>query len=172
MSKQQSRQEHFRTTIAGTEKGRAYIALPFDPAVAWGQRGRYYVAGTINGFKFRGRLDNSGNGYFLPLGPVWRRDAGLHTGDAVDVLIADEHPPREGLAPDVAAALDAEPEAGRFFDALAGFYRRGYLRWIDATKRRPEVRAARISELIELLKAGRRQRPRRPASGIPGERSL
>jgi hypothetical protein len=39
------------------------------------------------------------------------------------------------------------------------FYRNAYLRWIDATKRRPEVRAARIAETVELLKAGVKQRP-------------
>ena len=38
-------------------------------------------------------------------------------------------------------------------------YRRAYLRWIDATKRRPELRAARIAELIDLLKAGKKERP-------------
>ena len=81
-------------------------------------------------------------------------------GDTVEVVLVDEHPPREGLAADVSAALDAEPGAGRFFDALASFYRRNYLRWIDATRRRPDVRAARIAELVELLKAGRKQRLR------------
>ncbi len=150
----------FRATMDGTGKGRAYVMLPFDPAQIWGERGRYYVAGTINGTKFRGRLDHSAKGHFLPLGPAWRRSAGLGPGDEVDVEIVDEHPPRAGLAPDVSAALDASDEAGRFFDALASFYRKNYLRWIDATKRRPDIRAARIAELVELLKAGRRQRPR------------
>jgi hypothetical protein len=42
---------------------------------------------------------------------------------------------------------------------LAQFYRRAYLRWIDATKRRPEQRAQRIAEVIQLLEAGRKQRP-------------
>ena len=109
--------------------------------------------------KIRGRLDQSAKGHFLPLGPACRRDAGLRLGDAVEVVLVDEHPPRQGLATDVSAALDAEPEAGEFFDALASFYRKNYLRWIDATKRRPDVRAARIAELVELLKAGRKQRP-------------
>lgn len=154
-----TRQRRFRATIDGTEKGRAYVALPFDPAALWGDRGRYYVAGTVNGMKFRGRLDQSGKGHFLPLGAAWRNCAGLQPGDPVEVVIGDEHPPREGLAPDVAAALDADPEAGRFFDALASFYRKNYVRWIDATRRRPEVRAQRIAELVHLLKAGRKQRP-------------
>jgi hypothetical protein len=33
------------------------------------------------------------------------------------------------------------------------------MRWIDATKRRPDERAARIAEMITLLEAGVKQRP-------------
>jgi hypothetical protein len=160
MAASETGQKRFRAKIAGTEKGRVYIPLPFDPAKVWGVRGCYYVAGTINGTKIRGRLDEFARGHFLPLGPAYRRCSGLRPGDVVDVVLMDEHPPRQGLAADISAALDAEPEAGEFFDALASFYRKNYLRWIDATKRRPDVRAARISELVELLKAGCKQRPR------------
>ncbi len=160
MSVKQINQKHFRATIDGSEKGRAFVVLPFDPAELWGARECFYVAGTINGKKFRRRLDQSAKGHFLPLGPAWRRDTGLHPGDAVEVAIWDEHPPREGLSPDVAAALDADPEAGRFFDALASFYRKNYLRWIDETKRRPDVREARIAEFVQLLRSGRKKRPR------------
>ena len=59
----------------------------------------------------------------------------------------------------MAAALEAAPDAAAFFDSLAQFYRRGYLRWIDATRRRPDLRAARIAEMVEFLKAGHKQRP-------------
>jgi hypothetical protein len=45
-----------------------------------------------------------------------------------------------------------------FFDTLAQFYRKAYLRWIDATTGRPEVRAARIAEVVDLLAAGIKQR--------------
>jgi hypothetical protein len=51
-------------------------------------------------------------------------------------------------------------QAGAFFDSLAQFYRKGYLRWIDATKRRPDVRAERIAEVVRLLNAGVKERPR------------
>ena len=44
--------------------------------------------------------------------------------------------------------------AKEFFDALAQFYRRGYLRWIDGTTRRPEVRRERIARMVELLESG------------------
>ena len=59
----------------------------------------------------------------------------------------------------MAAALAARPEAREFFDALATYYRKGYLRWVDATRRRPDVRAARITEMVELLAAGHKERP-------------
>jgi hypothetical protein len=151
--------QRFRATIDGTGKGRVYLALPFDPAGVWGERARYHVRGTIDGRPFRGAAEPFAKGHLLALGPAYRRDTGLSPGDEVEVVLEIEGPQREALAPDLAAALEAEPEAGRFFDALATFYRKGYLRWIEATKRRPDVRAARITELVELLKAGHKQRP-------------
>ena len=48
----------------------------------------------------------------------------------------------------------------RFFESLATFYRTGWLTWIDATKRRPEVRVERIAQMVELLSLGHKQRPR------------
>ncbi|MGH9266695.1 MAG: YdeI/OmpD-associated family protein, partial [Acidimicrobiales bacterium] len=59
--------------------------------------------------------------------------------------------------------LEADPAAGAFFDGLAQFYRKAYLRWIDATTRRPDMRATRIAEVIDLCRAGVKERPR-PAS--------
>jgi len=69
-------------------------------------------------------------------------------------------PQRGDLADDIAAALAADPAAGAFFDTLAQFYRKAYLRWIDATTRRPDLRAARIAEVADLLAAGIKERPR------------
>ncbi len=150
----------FEAKIRGSEKGRAYLVLPFDPAEAWGAKARYHVRGTINGKDVRGALEQFSEGYFLPLGPAYRRGTGLDLGDAVTAMLEPEGPQSGALAPDIAAALDAEPEAARFFDGLATFYRKNYLRWIDATKRSPEARAQRIAELVKLMKAGEKERPR------------
>ena len=76
----------------------------------------------------------------------------------MDAALIPEGPQRDDLAPDIAAALDATPEAGAFFDSLAQFYRKGYLRWIDATKRSPAIRAERIAEMVRLLEKGVKQR--------------
>ena len=149
----------FQGKLEGTEKGRVYLVLPFDPQQVWGPRPRYHIRGTINGRDVRGALEQFSKGYFLPLGPAYRRRADLHPGDLVTARLAPEGPQSGSLASDIAAALEAEPEAARFFDGLATFYRKNYMRWIDATRRSPEVRAQRITEFVELMKAGKKQRP-------------
>jgi hypothetical protein len=153
-------EQRFRATIGGSEKGRVFISLPFDPAGVWGARLRYHVRGSINGRDFRGVVEEAGNGHILALGPAWRRHMGLAPGSEVSVVLTIEGPQRDALAPDIAAALDAEPEAAEFFDSIAQFYRKGYLRWIDATKRSPEIRAQRIAAFVKLLKAKQKERPR------------
>jgi uncharacterized protein YdeI (YjbR/CyaY-like superfamily) len=81
-------------------------------------------------------------------------------GADVVAEFAPEGPQRRDLADDVAAALEADPAAAAFFDTLAQFYRKAYLRYIDATVRRPDLRPARITEVVGLLGAGVKQRPR------------
>ena len=160
MPRKNTPEQSFQASLEGTEKGRVYVVLPFDPDEIWGSRTRYHVRGTINGAGVRGALEQFGRGYFLPLGPAYRRGAGLKPGDPVTVTLIPEGPQSEALAADIAAALAAEPEAARFFDGLPTFYRKNYLRWIDATRRSPDVRAQRIAELVGLMKAGKKERPR------------
>jgi uncharacterized protein YdeI (YjbR/CyaY-like superfamily) len=87
-------------------------------------------------------------------------DAGIEVGSEAVVELAPEGPQRGDLAADVVAALEANPAAGAFFDTLAQFYRKAYLRYIDATTRRPDLRAARIAEVAGLLADGVKERPR------------
>jgi len=148
----------FRGRVEGAVAGRAWIPVPFDPANAWGRRDRWHVAGTIDGKKYRGIVEPGGGNHIMMLGPAWRRDNGTAPGDLVRVVMAIEGPQRETLAPDVARALKANPAAARFWDSVAQFYRKGYLRWIDATKKRPDERARRIAEVVRLLAAGCKQR--------------
>lgn len=41
-----------------------------------------------------------------------------------------------------------------FFQSVAPFYRKNFLRWIDQAKR-PETRAGRIAEMVKMLEEGR-----------------
>jgi uncharacterized protein YdeI (YjbR/CyaY-like superfamily) len=102
----------------------------------------------------------AGGGWVLTLALNRLRGIGVAVGDDVIIELAPEGPQRGDLADDIAAALEASPAAGAFFDTLAQFYRKAYLRWIDATTRRPDLRAARIAEVVDLLAAGIKERPR------------
>jgi len=136
------------------------IIMPFDPDEAWGAKATHPVSGTVDGRRIRARLAPADGGWVLTLAGKRLLGMGVAIGDAVSVELAPEGPQRGDLADDVAAALAASPAAGAFFDTLAQFYRRAYLRWIDATSRRPDVRAARIAEAVDLLAAGIKERPR------------
>ena len=153
------RSTRYTTTLVDAGRGRVFVPVPFDVDAAWGAKSRHHVAGTIAGRDFRGVVEVHPLGRGVVLGPTWCRDRAVGAGQEVEVVVHPEGIQRSDLAPDVAAALEAAPGAGAFFDSLAQFYRNAYLRWIDATKRRPDVRAARIAEVVDLLKAGHKQRP-------------
>jgi len=150
----------FTATVVADAKRRVLVPIPFDPDEVWGHKLAHRVAGTIDGMPVRAVVEPFGAGDAIVLGAAWRRDCGVSPGDEVAVVLTPEGPQRADLAPDIVVALDAEPAAGAFFDSLAQFYRRGYLTWIDATKRSPEERANRIAEMVRLLKAGHKERQR------------
>jgi hypothetical protein len=154
------RAQRFGAVVAAGPRGRAVIVVPFDPDEVWGTKAEHPVGGTIDGQRIRGRVVRDGGGWTFTLGPMWIRDAGVAVGGSVTVELAPEGPLRGDLADDISAALAASPAAAAFFDTLAQFYRKAYLRWIDATAGRPEVRAERIAQVVELLAAGVKQRPR------------
>ena len=151
--------QRFATTLI-TEGRRVVLPVPFDPDDGWGCKDEHHVRGTVDGVDVRGVIEPLDSGRGLVLGPAWRRDRHLDAGDHVDVMLEPEGPQRDDLADDLAAALAANPAAGAYFDSIAQFYRRAYLRYIDATKRRPDERAARIAEVVELLAAGTKERPK------------
>jgi Bacteriocin-protection, YdeI or OmpD-Associated/Domain of unknown function (DUF1905) len=161
------RVQRFDAHVTSDSGGRAVVAIPFDPDATWGAKAFHPVGGTIQpaaggscGRRLRGRVTPDGGQWVFTLNPMWMRDTGVALGDEVIVELEPEGPQRADLADDIASALEANPAGGAFFDTLAQFYRKAYLRWIDATTRRPDVRAARIAEVVELLAAGIKERSR------------
>ncbi|MEV6448564.1 YdeI/OmpD-associated family protein [Amycolatopsis sp. NPDC051716] len=152
--------QRFRAAVTAGPRDHAVIAVPFDPDKTWGAKANHPVGGTIDGRQVRGRLSPADGGWLLTVTPMWLRDTGVTIGTEVTVELAPEGPQRQDLAEDVAAALADNPAAAAFFDTLAQFYRKAYLRWIEATTRRPDLRAARIAEVVDLLAARVKQRPR------------
>lgn len=143
-------------TVIKKSGARAWIELPFDPNQVWGVKQRHYVTGSVNGCQVRGALELAGEHYVLALGAVWRRDNGLDVGAQVAVSLLPEGPQADTMPEDINAALEASPAAQAFFQSLATFYRRNYMRWIEGA-RRPETRLKRIAEMIKRLEAGQRE---------------
>jgi hypothetical protein len=154
------RVQRFDALVAAGPRGYGVIAIPFDPDQVWGTKAQHPVGGTIDGRHVRGTISFSERGWVFTVSPMWMRDAGVAAGTGVTAELAPEGPQRADLAEDIAAALAANPAAAAFFDTLPQFYCKAYLRWIDATTRRPDLRAARITEVVDLLAAGIKQRPR------------
>jgi len=152
------RTQRFSAVVAAGPGGRAAIVVSFDPDEVWGAKAGHPVSGTVDGKRVRVTLAPSDSGWAFTLSPSRVADMGLVTGSEVIVELAPEGPQRADLAEDISAALAANPDAAAFFDTLAQFYRKAYLRWIDATTRRPQVRAARIAEVVDLLAAGIKER--------------
>ena len=150
------RVQQFRAQVIADSRGHAVIAVPFDPDEAWGAKAVHHVNGTVNGCRVRVTIAPGDRGWAFTLNPR----LGLAVGSAAVVELAPEGPQRGDLAGDISAALAANPAAGAFFDTLAQFYRKAYLRYIDATTRRPDLRAARIAEVVGLLADGIKERPR------------
>lgn len=148
--------QRFTTTLR-VQGARIAVPIPFDPNDAWGERERHDVTGTVAGHPIRGPLKQESEGFILPVGPAWRRDAGLDLSAEVEVELSPEGPQVVELAEDLREALQAHPEARVFFESLATFYRKNYIRWVESAKR-AETRSARLAELITLLQAKQRQR--------------
>lgn len=113
-----------RFTATATARGKGVVVrVPFDPDEIWGTKRKHHITGTVDGMKMRGVLEPGDAGWEFRLGPMWMRDCGVSIGARVRVEVAPEGPQRDGLAPDLAAALAEEHDAGEFFDSLAQFYR-------------------------------------------------
>jgi len=143
-----------KVTIEDGGRGRLFLPVPFDPNQKWTSKPRHHVGGTVNGRKMRGVIERYDEQWGVVMGAMWARDCGLAVGDTVVLDIEPEGPQRADLAEDIASALEANPAAATFWDGLAQFYRKGYLRWIDGTKRDPAERERRIARTVKALEAG------------------
>ena len=154
----------FKAVVAEGKNGAAHIALPFDPDEVWGKQPRHRLSGTIDGQKSALHPGSRRSG------PEAHAQCGGATAASRSArksawCCGRRDRSKSDLAPDFLAALKAEPKALAFFTDLAQFYRKAYLRWIDATKKKPDERVRRIRETVKLLEGRRegtaRDNPRR-----------
>ena len=145
----------FHTTILQTDKTATGIRVPDEIVAALGSGKRPAVTVTIHGFTYRSTVAVMGGVFMVGVSAENRAGAGVAGGDEVDVDIELDTAPREVTVPaEFAAALDAEPNARRTFDALSYSNKSWHVLQIDGAKT-DETRQRRIAKSVDTLKEGR-----------------
>jgi hypothetical protein len=145
----------FRTTILQSGKTATGIRVPDEVIDALGSGKRPAVTVTINGFTYRSSVAVMGGDYMVGVNADNRVGAGVAGGDVVDVDIELDTAPREVTVPaDLAAALDAEPDARRTYDGLSYSNKSWHVLQVVGAKT-DETRQRRIARSVDALRAGR-----------------
>jgi hypothetical protein len=148
----------FRTTILQGDKTATGIRVPDEVIAALGPSKRPPVQVTVNGYTYRTTVAVMKGTFMFGVSADVRKSAGVAGGDDVDVEIELDTEPREVSVPaDLRTALDADPDASRFFESLSYSHKSAYVLWIESAKK-DETRARRIPEALRMLKERRKQR--------------
>jgi hypothetical protein len=146
-------QEHrFRSVIEAARGGGAVALIPPHVTSALGGLKQMRVTGSLNGTPFRSSTMPYRGAFYLGVHKATREAAGVGIGDEVELtLVRDDSPRVLELAPELAAALTAEPELRSRFDGLS-FSRRRELAGPIAEAKKPETRAARLEKALARLR--------------------
>lgn len=148
----------FRATVELNGKTATGIEVPDEVLASLGDSARPAVVVTINGYSYRTTIGRMGGRSLISVSAEVRGASGVAAGDSVDVDVVLDGAPRGVDVPaDLAAALDAEPEARRTFDGSAPSHKKEWVRWVEEAKK-AETRTTRIAKAVEALRAGKRSR--------------
>lgn len=147
----------FRAKLEQRGKTATGIPIPADVIEALGAGKKPPVEVTIGTHTYRSTVATRDGQFLVGVSAENRALAGVAAGDEVDVEIKLDTRPREVTIPDdLAAALDGEPAARRFFETLSFSQKQWYVNPIhDAA--RPETRGRRVARAVEMLREGRRR---------------
>ena len=145
----------FRTTILQSSKTATGIEVPPDVVASLGSGKQPLVKVTINGFTYRSAIAVMGGVSMVGVSAENRAGAGVKGGDEVDVDIELDTEPRTVIVPpELAAALDADPEAKATFEKLSPSNKGWHVSQVTGTNN-PETRQRRIEKQIAALHAGK-----------------
>jgi len=145
----------FRTTILQGGKTATGIEVPESVMEALNAGRKPAVRVTIGSYTYRSSVATVDGKSMVGVSAEHRAGAGVAGGDEVDVDIELDTEPRTVTVPDeLAAALDADPEARATFDGLSYSNRSWHVLQVTGAKTE-ETRQRRIERSIEALHAGR-----------------
>ncbi|MCW2935534.1 MAG: hypothetical protein JWM19_6496 [Actinomycetia bacterium] len=144
----------FTTAPEAGPGGGIALRLPFDPKDAFGTA-RAPVRVTIDEHPpFPARVMVYSGVHWIGLRNEQVAEMGVAVGEPVRVRVELDDAPREVDVPaELAAALQADPEAAAAYEKLAFTHRKEYARWVSEAKREP-TRQDRVAKTVERLKAG------------------
>ncbi len=145
----------FRTTLELDGKTATGFRVPDEVVTALGGGKRPAVTVRINSYTWRSTVAVMNGVFMLGVSADHRLGAGVAAGDEVDVDLELDTAPRRVIVPDdFAAALDAEPDARRTFEALSYSNQSWHVLSVAAA-RSDETRQRRIAKSVEALREGR-----------------
>ena len=131
------------------------FAVPEDVVLALGKGRRPPVTVTLNGYTYRSTVAPMGGRYLVGVSAANRAAAGVAGGETHDIELELDGAPRTTELPDdFAAALDADPEARRTFDALSNSNQGWHVSSIGGAKA-ADTRRRRIEKSVAALHEGR-----------------
>ncbi|MDQ2772542.1 MAG: YdeI/OmpD-associated family protein [Bacteroidota bacterium] len=143
---------------AGDGDGGVFVVVPFSVAEVYGTRGRVPVQATFDGYPYQGSITPLGDGHHaLHVLKQIRKAVDKTIGDTVRVTLTRDMAERKMTPPDdLAAQLATNAKAAAYFHKLAYTHQREFVRWLEGAKK-PETRAHRLAQTIELLGQGRKR---------------
>jgi len=145
----------FHTTILQTGKNTCGIQVPPEIVEQLGAGKKPKVRMTLNGYTYRSSVAVMGGVFMVGVTAEVRANAHVAGGDELDVDIELDTDVREVTVPDdLAAALNADAEAKRFFDGLSYSNKRRFVEPIAQAKTE-ETRQRRIAKTVAALHEGK-----------------
>jgi antitoxin component of MazEF toxin-antitoxin module len=144
----------FHTTIHqdGNNTG---IVVPEEIIAQLGAGKRPPVRVTLNGYTYRNTVAVMGGKYMISVSKDVREKSGVKGGDELEVELELDTEPREVTVPaDLAAALEADPAAKRFFDGLSYSRKSWHVLQVEGTKN-PETRQRRVEKSVQMCREGK-----------------
>ncbi|MDQ0059879.1 YdeI/OmpD-associated family protein [Paenibacillus harenae] len=147
----------FTAIILASKKTATGIQVPDEIVAALGTSKRPPVRVTLQGYTYRSTVASMGGKFMIPLSAEHRSGASVEAGDEVEVDIELDNEVRELAIPDdLQAALEADPDAKRFFEGLSYSNKRRFVIPIEGAKTN-ETRQRRIEKTVGLLRESRLQ---------------
>ena len=146
----------FDTTVSsfGNNTG---IEVPPELIRQLGAGSRPPVEVDLGGHRYRTTVGVMGGKHLVSVSAAQRKATGLQGGDPVSVTLTVAEAPREVVVPpDLAEALDADPEVRSFFDGLSNSLQRYHVDQVVSAKA-AATRERRIAKAVELFRAGKKR---------------